>query len=481
MADPTSGGFRAYDNIDQEPANGFTQSAASGRACTLFITANGHVGPILIVERRFSRMRFALVLTILALAACLVAWVVLLGPTADPTPVDVMPAEESVSGVAAVESGTQGFLGATACRDCHAEMFEGFAQTAHHRTSLLPSAETILGTFPAVLRTANPDLHFELQQTEKGFFQSAVGFRNGRSDRQRQRIDLILGSGKLGQSFLYWRKNVFGEDELFQLPVSYVTPSDKWENSPGYNDGQADFDRVIQPRCLECHTTWVGSSAPPRPGVNSYDRERFVLGISCEKCHGPGQQHVTHHREHPQDDSPRYVTQPGSLPPQRQIELCSLCHSGAGIPLQPTFSYRPGDPLDEFLELPPHAEQNRIGVHSNNQVSRLSKSRCFQETKGMTCTTCHDLHRFERGDLTTFSQRCLQCHQLDLTGTHEILGAQVNDNCIDCHVLKHEDKETPFETPEGTFYVEMRDHLIGIYPAASAAYLKQHGLESETK
>ena len=36
------------------------------------------------------------------------------------------------------------------------------------------------------------DLHFELEQTEDGFFQSAVGFRNGRSDRQRQRIDLYL-------------------------------------------------------------------------------------------------------------------------------------------------------------------------------------------------------------------------------------------------------------------------------------------------
>ena len=426
-------------------------------------------------------MRFALVLTILALMACLVAGVVLFRPVPDPEPVDVMPGGESVSGVSTDPASPQEFLGATACRGCHAEMFSGFSQTAHHRTSLLPSPETMLGTFPGVMKTANPDLHFELEQTENGFFQSAVGFRNGRSDRQRQRIDLILGSGKLGQSFLYWRTNGFGEHELFQLPVSYVTPSDKWENSPGYNDGQADFDRVIQPRCLECHTTWFGSSAPPRPGVNAYDRERFVLGISCEKCHGPGREHVTYHEAHPEDDSPRYITHPGSLPPQRQIELCSLCHSGAGIPLKPAFSYRPGKALDEFLELPPYDEQNRIGVHSNNQVARLSKSRCFQETEGMTCTTCHDLHRFERGDLAVFSQRCLQCHQVELTGTHRSLGTQLNGNCIDCHVLKHEDKKTPFETPEGTFYVEMRDHLIGIYPAASAAYLKQNGLESGTK
>ena len=125
-------------------------------------------------------MRFALVLTILALVACLVAGVVLFRPVPDPEPVDVMPGGESVSGVSTDPASPQEFLGATACRGCHAEMFSGFSQTAHHRTSLLPSPETMLGTFPGVMKTANPDLHFELEQTENGFFQSAVGFRNGR-------------------------------------------------------------------------------------------------------------------------------------------------------------------------------------------------------------------------------------------------------------------------------------------------------------
>ena len=445
--------------------------------------ANETVGLILFVEPRFKPMRFALVLMILLVAAGLVASVVMLRwPDDGLEPIDVVPPEEhsTTGGAAGIEP--LEFLGAGACRDCHQEMFTGFAQTAHHHTSLLPTEEAMVGTFPAVMRTANPNLHFELEQTEEGFFQSAVGFRDGRADRQRERIDLIVGSGKLGQSFLSWRENRFGEYELYQLPVSYLAPSDTWRNSPGYNDGQADFDRVIQPRCLECHSTWFSSSAAHRPGVSAFDRDRFVLGISCEKCHGPGRLHVAFHREHPQDSEPHHITQPGALEPRRQIELCSLCHSGAGVPLQPTFQYRPGDRLDEFLELPSYADQNKIGVHSNNQVARLSKSRCFQAAGDMTCTTCHDPHRFERGNLAVFSQRCLGCHrEVGSTPFHQSLGPRIQANCIDCHLPKHEDKETPLETPEGTAYVEMRDHLIGIYPSASAAYGKQRNGEAAAK
>ena len=39
-------------------------------------------------------------------------------------------------------------------------------------------------------------------------------------------MDIVLGSGKIGQSYLYWRN-----DELFQLPISYLATRDSWMNT----------------------------------------------------------------------------------------------------------------------------------------------------------------------------------------------------------------------------------------------------------
>jgi hypothetical protein len=168
-----------------------------------------------------------------------------------------------------------------------------YLRTNHHLTSQLPSKESIAGKSNAgdnILTTRDPDLHFRMDAKAGGFYETAVFWQPPNQKTRFERIDFVTGSGEKGQTYLCCRGN-----QLFQLPVSYWTELHGWVNSPGFIDGNADFERPIVPRCLECHATYF---APVRSATaeNVYRKNGYVLGISCERCHGAGREHVERER-----------------------------------------------------------------------------------------------------------------------------------------------------------------------------------------
>ncbi|HYG78978.1 MAG TPA: multiheme c-type cytochrome, partial [Pyrinomonadaceae bacterium] len=185
-----------------------------------------------------------------------------------------------------------------------------------------------------------------MERTKEGFYQTAVLGVPPNTASLSRRIDLVIGSARKGQTYLYWGKN----DRLLQLPVSYWVAPGKWANSPGFMDEDINFGRPVTPRCLECHASYFESVAERGAG-NRYNRANYVLGISCEKCHGPGREHVA--RQLPQAAKPsgQAVINPAKLSRDRQIEACALCHAGVGVGKAPPFSYVPGKPLGDYLTL----------------------------------------------------------------------------------------------------------------------------------
>ena len=80
--------------------------------------------------------------------------------------------------------------------------------------------------------------------------------------------------------------------------------------------GTGDLSRATTPRCLECHSTYFEH----RPGTtNEYNRHNFILGVTCERCHGPGQEHVAYHQAHPQAKAGKAVVNPSHLSRERLI------------------------------------------------------------------------------------------------------------------------------------------------------------------
>ncbi len=366
----------------------------------------------------------------------------------------------------AAPSAAPRYLGAKACAECHEDRWKGFHLTAHHLTSREPSAESISGSFePPTNRlvTGNPNLWFDMEARPDGRYVTA-NFGGGKT--RSERIDVVVGSSKLGQTYLSWRGA-----GLFELPVSYVASEGAWRNSPGtrYKDGTADFDRPIVPRCLECHATWFGLSPTFAGG---YVKSDTILGISCERCHGPGSEHVAFHRANPGSKETKAITHPGDLSRERSLELCGQCHGGVGELTRPPFTYRPGQPLSEHLRLKTPDPSAPPDVHSANQLMRLRQSRCFQASDSMTCATCHDPHVMERGDLPRFSKRCLSCHEATACGMAPKIGAAISANCIDCHMPRIPIKSTVFDTPGAKLHPTMVDHRVAIDPAATAKFLE---------
>ena len=96
-----------------------------------------------------------------------------------------------------------GFLGAAACKSCHEETYESFIQTAHYQTSRLATAENISGSFDPgrnQMQTHSADVFFTMLQRDGDCFQRA-SFFDWKFDVP---FHLIMGSSKMGESYLYW-------------------------------------------------------------------------------------------------------------------------------------------------------------------------------------------------------------------------------------------------------------------------------------
>ena len=354
------------------------------------------------------------------------------------------------------------YAGDEACRACHPDHVNSFHQTAHHLTSRPPNQPAIAGDFSAGLNrldTTNQNLHFEMQAATNGFFQtSLLRSTPTQIDRRSERFDLVVGSGRKGQSYLFWQG-----DRLYQLPVSYWTELGEWISSPGTEDGTIHFDREIVPRCLECHLSSFASLAPPD---NRFNPASLGLGISCEKCHGPSREHIAQISKQPAPSSPpaAAVVNPARLSRNRQLDICALCHAGLGVQRAPSLSFVPGDVLGQYLDVTNPQPDDYVDVHAG-QVQLLKRSRCFQSSPALSCSTCHDVHKPQR-DVAELASRCLTCHQVESCGTFQKQGHEIDRKCVDCHMPLQPSVNKVTASGGRSLHPKVRNHRIGIYPPA---------------
>ncbi len=352
------------------------------------------------------------------------------------------------------------YAGQAACAQCHAKQAKTYATTAHALDSLPANEKTILGDFSpehAVLQTNNPSLGFVMVKEGSIFYQSSVDLSDPQHPKmQRQPFDIVVGSGRHGQTYLYW-----DDDKLFEMPVSYWTYNNQWVNSPGYPDGELHWDRTVGPRCLECHVSYVPWKPVP---VNRYDRDKLVLGIDCERCHGPGALHVQRERsaKPPRAGSAEEaIVNPAKLTRDQQMSLCSLCHAGPGPPITTPMTYVVGADIHDFLKITLPPADAPVDVHGN-QVGALQLSKCYGSGK-LTCSTCHDVHQTQE-DADAFSSRCLTCHTEKTCGEYPKLGNAINGKCIECHMPVGKSNAITTANAGQTIQATMRAHRIAIYP-----------------
>ncbi len=360
------------------------------------------------------------------------------------------------------------YAGSATCKNCHQAVYKNHQLTAHHLTSQLPDSVSIKGNFAEGKNAFfySPEMFVKIDKRQDHFFQ-ALYFQNKKI--KSKSIDLVFGSGTRGQTYLTWQDSV-----LLQLPIGYFTSVNTWANSPGFSN-RPIFNRPITSRCLECHSTYFKKTLLEKKPEH-FSKKLFFLGVDCEKCHGPGKQHVNFHQRNAQAKEGKFIISFQNFSRTQKLDFCRSCHGGKLVAKKPSFSFKAGDDLNEsFYTDSVQSPVAQLDSHGN-QYGMLSQSKCFLKSN-MTCVTCHQVHQNEKGKVVDFSNRCMTCHSERANSFckfNKLTSSQLKQNCIQCHMpeknsnsirmlLQGEGIPTP---------AKMHVHHITVYPDEIVKYIK---------
>ena len=380
--------------------------------------------------------------------------------------------KEKADTVVARSISFQQFAGSQKCAGCHKNIYDSHLHTAHFNTSHPALEKYIKGSFQkgGNLYSYNPALTVAMEKRDSGLYQ-VVYFKG--VEKMALPFDLVIGSGAKGQSFAYWKGT-----GLFQLPVTYFTAADQWANSPGFPN-KVMMDRPITSRCLECHATFAEKTGEDARAREQFDRSRILMGVDCEKCHGPAARHVDYQMQNPHEKSGKFIVNPSKLSRQQNLDLCAVCHTGNIKRIQPPFSFVAGDTLSNYFIVDSlsaaNAQAQNFDVHGN-QYGLLRASKCFRLSATMTCNTCHSPHQNERGKVALFSQRCMSCHNKEhqnFCTINPALVKKMEKNCIDCHMPAQPSRAIALFLPDKDIPVasRIRSHFITVYKTETQKFL----------
>lgn len=329
----------------------------------------------------------------------------------------------SLTGAAAAPD----FTGAAACRECHRSHHER-QSGSRHATALRPILESPLADLLLKQRSLG-DRSYRYEYARQG---DAVRVTvSGAGDESRMLLEWAFGSGAQG----YTPLGRFGSNWI-EHRISHYTAGSRFSLTPGHAGrvhlsaedalGIVQSSRDIN-RCFGCHATGV------RAVPDGVDLSAMRPGVGCERCHGPGSDHIQAARAKDTARLSRTVLNSGRLPARASVEVCGECHRAP----------KPGE-VSAMPEL-----EDPLTVRF--QPVGLMASRCFQKSGRLSCLTCHDPHENARQDSGHYTARCLGCHAASVAKSSACRRAQ-KENCVPCHM--------PRSTPAP--YLSFVDHRIRV-------------------
>ncbi len=354
------------------------------------------------------------------------------------------------------------YIDSSTCAECHRAIAGSFGHTGMGRSVSRASPDTMPEDFAVrntVYNKASGDYYTMIRRGDE-FYQRRhqIGFDGKETNVAEERIDYVIGSGDQARSFLHRTS----EGKLIELPVTwYSEKNGYWEMTPGYEfANQKDFHGVVSKDCIFCHDAYPSSL--PREIEESGEPifpTKLPTGIDCQRCHGPGGEHVRAARANDFSRARAAIVNPATLGRERQLEVCMECHlstSGSqdkNISVKfnrSVFSYRPGQPLGDYkLYFDVAGNQNRNGFEIADAAYRLRMSRCFRQSQ-MTCLTCHDPHQESHSKQTeaNYVKVCERCHQ----GVAHKAALPKTETCVSCHM--------PRRRGEFATHIVLTDHYI---------------------
>lgn len=355
---------------------------------------------------------------------------------------------------------TAEYVGSEACASCHEDIYQSYRRTGMGRSLYPFDPATAPEQFGAAARVydAKLDLYYEPFVRGDTLFQRE--FRLDESGavvyEQTHPVRWVVGSGNATRSYLMEVNGIVTE-----MPLTWYVEREKWDLSPSYEQTNQRFSRPIAEECMTCH-----NGLPEHTPFTRAHYTEVPEGITCERCHGPGSDHVEARlsgMEPGEGTADATIVNPAHLSRDLQLSVCQQCHL-TGITVfasgEDATTYRPGEPLAAhrtvFAIEEERDDPDLFGIASH--AERLALSACYQQSE-MTCTTCHDPHQpvAELG-VEHFNTTCQSCHTpsdgeavCSRPGVHAPAEAMTGD-CVGCHLQKSGTSDIP--------HVTFTDHWI---------------------
>jgi hypothetical protein len=411
---------------------------------------------------------------------------------------------------AAVPGGVEegGFATSASCRACHPTEYDAWHRSFHRTMTQVASPTAVLGSFDGVV-LEDQGLSWRLERRGDEFWAEMpdpLWFLDDSPERTptppliEARVVMTTGSHHQQK---YWVRRpsegpVYREladnGALVLIPWVWLVDERRWIRTRDafLTPDLPESPAVWNTSCFACH------SVATQPNFDdeevSFATRSVELGIACEACHGPGEQHVKanasplrRYREHfaSKDEADPTIVNPARLGKERSGEVCGQCHSffrtldmqgwqKTGVPFRAgdelgasrvvfRFGHDAHDPLlQEELRTDPNAVVGTFWPDGTVRVAGreyngLIETPCYQRGE-MTCLSCHSMHDY-REPADQLSEdgagngSCLQCHG-DLRDriaehTHHA-PASAGSECMNCHM------------PHTTYglFTAMRSHRI---------------------
>jgi tetratricopeptide (TPR) repeat protein len=352
---------------------------------------------------------------------------------------------------------------AGSCQQCHASIAASYRESGMARSFYKPAPENVPIKEPVTYYHAASGRHYAaLWRNEKLIQRRWQQSSEGREANVfEMEVNYVIGSGNHARTFLHRSAN----GEITELPLTWYAYANKWGMSPGFDRSRhPDFTRQIDHGCMFCHNSYPDTKAgDDRFGHLAAFPEELPQGIDCQRCHGPGAEHIAQASSGKSETRSirDAIVNPARLNPALQMDVCLQCHletTSAQLPAgtrrfgRSVYSYRPGEPLTDYMVHFDHAPGT--GYDGKFEIVgaayRLRKSACYLKSEGrLTCTTCHDPHRVMRGETAKdhYRKQCQTCH----TSLMSHADPAASD-CAGCHM--------PQRRTEDAVQVVMTDHLI---------------------
>lgn len=315
------------------------------------------------------------------------------------------------------------FTGAESCKQCHESIYEDQQNSRHALTFHYGNTTENLPW--TTLHKSDPHISELKVDFETNLSQNERKWQTTTDNHEIQSlVQFIMGSGRHAITPVLADDN----DQFLESRWTYYASINDWDLTPGHLISPKDQSHYVGvPQtpdmiriCLECHTT-NATAVIRQKGIERLDR-----GIGCERCHGPGGNHLAAMKMNLSDKSiGRFRRNSFGSRPQA-LQLCAECHGTQGRDI-----IQKGD-----------------AAIVRFQATTLTFSECYKKTEGtgqFDCLTCHSPHQNAEPEMQFYDSKCLKCHNpkesqkqdvIDIQSIATVCKVSPDKNCTACHMPK---------------------------------------------